>query len=144
MATTIVGIDKKNENSSAAGRDKPATCPAAMVDIEREVPGKTAERICAAPIQIAWGNVISSMCIVRGRVKTASTIHMTIPPIRSASAITQRFSRFLPICFVKSQAGTAVTTNAINVRLNGCVKMVRSPCSPFGKVRTSCTMRCQK
>ena len=73
-----------------------------MVDIEREVPGKTAERICAAPIQTACGSVISSMCIVRGRVKTASTIHMMIPPMRSARAITQRFSRFLPICFVKS------------------------------------------
>src|SRR5437762_8109722 len=94
VATSIVGIDKKNENSSAAERDIPATCPAAMVDIEREVPGKTAERICAAPIQTACGSVIFSMCIVRGRVKTASTIHMMIPPIRSAMAITQRFSRF--------------------------------------------------
>src|SRR6266496_2496069 len=75
-----------------------------MVHIEREVPGKMAERICAAPIQTACGRVISSMCIVRGRVKTASTIHMMIPPMRSASAITQRFSRFLPICFAKAHA----------------------------------------
>src|SRR5881275_1588087 len=57
VATTMVGIDKKNENSSAAGRDKPATCPAAMVDIDREVPGKTAESICAAPNQTACGSL---------------------------------------------------------------------------------------
>src|SRR5260370_33458029 len=45
VATTIVGIDRKKENSSAAGRDRPAIWPAAIVDIERDVPGKTAERI---------------------------------------------------------------------------------------------------
>src|SRR5437867_1904183 len=144
LAKNIVGIERKKENSSAAGRDMPAISPAAMVDIEREVPGKTAERICAAPIQTACGRVISSMCVVRDRRKTASTIHMMIPPMRSARAITQRFSRFLPICFARAHAGTAVTTNAINVRLNGCVKIVRLPRSPFGKVETNCTMRCQK
>src|SRR5215831_6946825 len=53
VATAIVGIERKNENSSAAGRDMPAICPAAIVDIEREVPGKTADRIWQAPIQIA-------------------------------------------------------------------------------------------
>ena len=77
--------------------------------------------------------LISSMCATRGRVKTASTTHMIIPPIKSAQAITQRFSRFLPICFVKAHAGTAVTTKAISVRLNGCVKIVRSPRSPLRK-----------
>src|SRR5438874_8359535 len=97
----------------------PTTCPAAIVDIDRDVPGKIAERICAAPIQAAWGKVISSICVTRGRVKRASTPHMMTPPMRSANAITQRFSRFLPICFVKAHAGTAVTTNAISVRLNG-------------------------
>src|SRR6266496_5926128 len=54
VAATIVGIDRKKENSSAAERDIPPSCPAAMVDIEREVPGKTAERIWQAPIQMAW------------------------------------------------------------------------------------------
>ena len=43
MATTIVGMERKKENSSAAGRDIPAICPAAMVDIDRDVPGNTAE-----------------------------------------------------------------------------------------------------
>jgi len=40
----MVGIDKKNENSRADDRDMPAICPAAMVDIEREVPGNTADK----------------------------------------------------------------------------------------------------
>src|SRR5262249_7624061 len=61
VAANIVGMETKNENSSAADRDMPATCPAAMVDIERLVPGKTAERIWHAPIQIACGMVVSSM-----------------------------------------------------------------------------------
>src|SRR5439155_25192921 len=113
VASSIVGIDRKNENSSAAGRDMPATWPAAIVDMEREVAGKTADRICAAPIQMACGKVISSMYVTRGRVKVASTIHMITPPMKSAQLITQRFSRFFPICFVNAHAGTAVTTNAI-------------------------------
>jgi len=41
----MVGIERKNENSRAEARDIPAICPAAIVDIEREVPGNTAERI---------------------------------------------------------------------------------------------------
>ena len=44
----MVGIDRKNENSSAAGRDMRASSPAVMVDMEREVPGKTAEKIWQA------------------------------------------------------------------------------------------------
>src|SRR5206468_4545861 len=45
VATNIVGIDRKNENSSADARVIPAICPAAIVDIDRDVPGNTAERI---------------------------------------------------------------------------------------------------
>src|SRR3954464_15956356 len=111
-------MDKKNENSSAAGRDIPAVCPAAMVDIDRDVPGKTADKICAAPIQTACGSVISSMCIVRGRVNTASTIHMTMPPMRSAMAITHKLSRFLPMTFALSHAGSAVTTDVYTLSLS--------------------------
>ena len=62
------GMERKNENSSAAVRDNPAVCPAAIVDIDREVPGKTADRIWTAPIQTACGRLISSICVVRGRV----------------------------------------------------------------------------
>src|SRR5205085_6842198 len=57
VATHMVGIETKNENSSAAERDSPALWPAAMVAIEREVPGKTAESVWQAPIQIACGSV---------------------------------------------------------------------------------------
>src|SRR5437660_1423883 len=53
VAAIIVGMERKKENSSAALRDMPVTCPAAMVDMEREVPGKTAEAIWQIPIQIA-------------------------------------------------------------------------------------------
>ncbi len=55
-------MERKKENSSAASRDMPATCPAAIVHMEREVPGKIAESTCTAPIQIAVGRFISSMC----------------------------------------------------------------------------------
>src|SRR4051812_12178013 len=61
VATTIVGIERKNENSSAADRDNPTVWPAAIVDIDREVPGKTADKIWTAPIQIACGKLISSI-----------------------------------------------------------------------------------
>src|SRR6516165_2145161 len=111
VATAIVGIDKKNENSSAAGRDIPAICPAEMVDIEREVPGKTAERICAAPIQTACPKVISSMCIVFGFRHNTSTTHITMPPIKSDHAMTCRSSRCSEITFFKRKLGSAVTTN---------------------------------
>jgi hypothetical protein len=70
-----------------------------MVDIERDVPGKTADRICTAPIQSACGSVISSMVWVRGLRQTTSTIHMITPPMRRAHAITLRLSKFWPICF---------------------------------------------
>src|SRR5438067_8967158 len=66
VATTIVGMERKNENSSAAARVNPAVCPAAIVDIDREVPGKTADKICTAPIQTACGKLISSMSVVLG------------------------------------------------------------------------------
>src|SRR5881409_1982871 len=81
---------KKKRKFKCGGTRHACGLSAAIVDIERDVPGKTAERICAAPIQTACGSVISSMCIVRGRVKTASTIHMMMPPMSSAIAMTQR------------------------------------------------------
>ena len=56
----MVGIDSRKLNSSAVGRSMPANCPAAIVDIDREVPGKIAESDWQSPIQIACPNVISS------------------------------------------------------------------------------------
>jgi hypothetical protein len=43
-------------------------------------------------------------------------------PDEDAQAITRDF-QFLPICFVKAQAGSAVTTNAIKVRLTGWLRL---------------------
>src|SRR6266403_1408828 len=92
VATTIVGIDRKNENSRADARDIPTNCPAAIVDIERDVPGKTAERIWQAPIQMAWPPWMSSIfqvCIgdpaalgpaFSQGAFMASMIHITMPP----------------------------------------------------------------
>src|SRR5579871_159306 len=61
VAAAIVGMETKNENSSAEARDIPAICPAAIVDIEREVPGNTAENIWQNPIQIDWPRLMSSI-----------------------------------------------------------------------------------
>ena len=83
----MVGIDRKKENSNAADRDIPAIWPAAMVDIDLDVPGKTAEVICAMPIQIACGKLIASISNVLGEVNNASTAHMIAPPMISAAAI---------------------------------------------------------
>ena len=49
----MTGIETKKENSNAAARDMPANCPPAMVDIERDTPGNTPEKIWQKPIQIA-------------------------------------------------------------------------------------------
>src|SRR5450755_992338 len=108
----MVGIDKKKENSSAEARDMPASWPAAMVDMERDVPGKTAERIWQAPIQIAWPRLIASIFQVWMRLFgavgpaaselafSASTIHMTIPPASSAHPMMLRFYKCLLMIFV--------------------------------------------
>src|SRR5664279_4752472 len=64
VATTIVGIERKKENSSAEARDIPANCPPAIVDIDRDVPGNTADSIWQAPIQTDCPRLISSMCQV--------------------------------------------------------------------------------
>src|SRR5438445_13220374 len=72
VAATMVGIDKKNENSNAEARDIPANCPAAIVDIDREVPGNTAERIWEPPIQMAWPRLMSSILQVYMRLPGAS------------------------------------------------------------------------
>src|ERR1700690_2460364 len=125
----MVGIDRKNENSSAEARDMPASWPPAMVDIDREVPGKTADRIWQAPIQMACGRLISSMCQIFMGVPGAegpacshfafdpSMIHMATPPINSDAPIICRLSRCLPITLVRRKEGMAVTTNATMVRL---------------------------
>src|ERR1700752_5417956 len=101
----MVGMETKKENSSAEARDMPAIWPAAMVDIEREVPGNTAEKIWQKPIQIACPRLMSSIFQVWMRPPpaegpaasdlafSASTIHMLIPPIRNDQPMLYKFSR---------------------------------------------------
>ena len=125
-------------------RDIPITCPAEIVIIDRDVPGNAADRIWAAPIQIAWSRLMSSTRSMRGRLNNASTAHMTAPPISSAAPIMGRFSRCLEISFSAKTHGPAVTTNAMIVRLSGCVHIVRVPLSPLGKVLMNLRMRPQK
>src|SRR5437773_5519132 len=91
VAATMVGIDKKNEDSNAEALDIPANCPPAIVDIDREVPVNAADIIWQAPIQIAWPRLMSSILQVRmrppgasgpaasERAFIASTVHITIP-----------------------------------------------------------------
>src|SRR5438067_10992702 len=115
-----------------------------MVDIEREVPGKTAERIWQAPIQTACGRVICSMRSVRTRrnaltsllelLNSLSMSHMAMPPAISAQPMMNRFSRCLPMSLVSSQAGMAVTTKEVNVDVSGGLADVGSSPSPLGRV----------
>ena len=57
----MVGIDRKNENSSAEDLDIPASWPPAIVDIERDVPGNTPEKIWQKPIHAACPRLMSSI-----------------------------------------------------------------------------------
>src|SRR5258708_28006260 len=96
-----------------------------MVDMEREVPGKTPEKIWQKPIQMACPKLIFSIFQVWMRhppadgpsasdfAFMASTIHMMIPPINKDQPMMYKFSRCLPMTLVNRKDGIAVTTNAI-------------------------------
>ena len=60
VAAIMVGMESRKLNSRAVGRSRPANWPLAIVDMEREVPGKMAERVWQRPIQMAWPSPISS------------------------------------------------------------------------------------
>src|SRR6202140_4719012 len=127
----MVGMETKNENSRAAGLGIPPLSPPAMVAMERDVPGKTAERIWQRPIQIACARLMSSIFQVGVRLSAApgpaasdfefkaSTSHITIPPISSDQPMIRMFSRCLPITFVSKKEGIAVTKKATVVRPRG-------------------------
>src|SRR4051812_17979712 len=66
VAASMVGMERKNGTPSAAGGDMPAICPAAMVAIERDVPGNTAASTCTAPIHTACVIDMFSMSTVVG------------------------------------------------------------------------------
>jgi hypothetical protein len=103
-----------------------------MVAMDREVPGNTAEKIWQKPTQAAWRGLICSTLAVQlfdvaafGAAPplrspyTTSTAHMTTPPAINETPITSRLPRFFPITFVRSSAGTAVTTNEMPVSVSG-------------------------
>src|ERR1700682_3734775 len=146
----MVGMDRKKENSSAAERDIPEICPAAIVDMEREVPGNTAENIWQNPTQMACARETPSIRSVRyrpfagGWPKRASTSHMMIPPINSEHPITHKLSRLAPILLRSSHAGPAVTTKATSTSIRGWLKRVRSAVSPRGNLRNKPAIRERK
>src|SRR3954454_8227094 len=108
------GMERRKLNSSAVDRSMPTNCPAAMVDMERDVPGKMAESDCHSPIQMAWPELISSTWMVLGskREGHASTAHITMPPARRAMAITVRLLRLRSLHFFRSSAGIEVQMKA--------------------------------
>jgi hypothetical protein len=66
VAAIMVGMESRKLNSSAEGRSRPTICADAMVDMERDVPGKMAESDWQMPIHVDWPRVISSTCVVLG------------------------------------------------------------------------------
>src|ERR1700760_3515907 len=117
----MVGMETRKLNSSDAGRDMPTSCPAAMVDMERDVPGNTAESTWQSPIQTACHKDICSTWLVAGspRELHTSMTHIRMPPISSESAITFRLSRCFPMDFVSRKEGIAVQKKAISVSVSG-------------------------
>src|SRR6266700_1435443 len=110
----MVGMESRKLNSSAVGLSMPTSCPAAMVDMDREVPGKMAESDWQTPIQMACAKLISSTWTVLGSKREAhtSTAHMITPPARRAMAITVMLLRFRSLHFFNKSAGTEVQINA--------------------------------
>ena len=78
-------MERKKEKSRAAARDIPAICPAVMVDIERDVPGKTAERIWqSADPQMAWQQTHLSSS---SRQVANAACGVPVRPLRSESRV---------------------------------------------------------
>jgi len=73
------GNGEQELNSRAEGRSRPANWPAAMVDMEREVPGKTAERSDRGRSRWpAGGSSAQRGCGGLAALDQASTIHMAM------------------------------------------------------------------
>jgi hypothetical protein len=63
VAAAIVGIAKRNENSTAFCRDSPVSCPPTIVAAERDTPGMT-DRDWMTPIAVAcFGDICSKLSI---------------------------------------------------------------------------------
>src|SRR5271166_460158 len=117
VAATMVGMERKNENSNAEARDIPASWPPAIVDMEREVPGNTPEKIWQKPIQMDWPRLMLSIFQVWIRPPPAdgpaasdfafmaSTIHIMTPPISNDQPMMVRLSKCFPITLVSRNDG---------------------------------------
>src|SRR5580658_4938884 len=117
----MVGIESRKLNSRAVDRVNPTTWPEAMVDMEREVPGNTGAKVWHSPITMACHRLISSTSATPPSCRTvqASMTHITTPPMRRASAMTVRLSRFLLINFLSSSDDAEVKAKAKNVNEMG-------------------------
>jgi len=123
-------------------RDSPASSPAAIVAIERDVPGNTGASVWHIPTHNACPNVIVSTSPDGRCPYIASTAHIIIPPTMNEVPMITRLSRCFPMIFSESSASADVHANAYNVRLSGWFRNVRSPRTPFGKdVRNSMIRR---
>src|ERR1700730_15210271 len=102
-----------------------------MVDMERDVPGNTPEKIWQKPIHTACPRLMFSIFQVWMRPPPAdgpaasdlafiaSTIHITTPPSSSDQPMIARLSKCLPIVLVSRYEGIAVITKATAVRPRG-------------------------
>src|SRR5258706_10379152 len=116
-----------------------------MVDMERDVPGNTPEKIWQNPIQTACPRLMFSIFQVWMRPPPAdgpaasdlafmaSTIHMMTPPINKDQPMMYKFSRCLPMTLVSRNEGIAVTTNSNHTSPRGCGIGVQSPPAPPGQ-----------
>src|SRR5258706_12510709 len=116
-----------------------------MVDMERDVPGNTPEKIWQNPIQTACPRLMFSIFQVWMRPPPAdgpaasdlafmaSTIHMMTPPINKDQPMMYKFSRCLPMTLVSRNEGMAVATNAILTSSRGWGMCRRSPRPTRGK-----------
>src|ERR1700675_4801724 len=111
VAPNIVGIARKNENSVAAGRDRPRSRPPMMVAPEREVPG-IMDNTWATPIQIASAGLTASTLSMRAVRLRLSIQRMRIPPTMNAVATGTGANRYFLMVFMNITPITAAGRNA--------------------------------
>jgi len=122
-----------------------------MVDMERDVPGKTAEKDLApadpdrltelmSSIFQVWMRLVALRPAASDFALSASTSHITIR--RSAATTNMEMSsKCLPITLVSRNDGTAVTTKRNRGQSEWMGQALRLPLSPLGNVDRNFTMR---
>jgi hypothetical protein len=103
-------MPRRKENSVAAARVRPMAMAKRMVAPARDVPGKTAARICAIATTMAMPQV-TSVRRVRS-VTDHSMIRMRTPPHTVAQAMGQRSFGSSAPSFREISTPTMVTTKA--------------------------------